>query len=121
MAGGSKHQYTHTLTLPGGDVQYYRMLSDGRFCVWGAMFTNEDFGWWDSPGTCERLLTKRHHLIQCYRCRDIKEDFWFPSEMKTWCQQCNRCIRSPSGAVPLPQEERDRNEHQTKPNASNAI
>lgn len=121
MAGGSKNQYTHTLTLFDGKVQYYRMLSDGRFCVWSRMFTNDDWGWWESAGTQERCLTKRSNLIQCCRCSEIKEDFWFPSEMKYWNQQCNRCIRSPSGAMPLPQEEHDRNEHQTKPNASNAI
>ena len=121
MAGGSKRQYTHTLTLPGGDVQYYRALGGGRFCVWSRMFTNDDWGWWESAGTREKRLTRRAHLIQCCRCSEIKEDFWFPSEMVTWYQLCNRCIRSPSGAMPLPQEECDRNEHQTKPNASNAF
>ena len=60
-------------------------------------------------------------IAHCQRCGEFKDRHWFPSEMKSWNQMCNRCIRSPSGAMPLPQEERDRNEHQTKPNASNAI
>ena len=69
--------------------------------------------------------TKRGYAVKdiahCQRCGEFKDRHWFPSEMKSWNQKCNRCIRSPSGAMPLPQEERDRNEHQTKPNASNAI
>lgn len=56
-------------------------------------------------------------IRNCQRCGEFKDRHWFPSEMVTWYQLCNRCIRSPSGAMPLPQEERDRNEHQTKPNA----
>lgn len=60
-------------------------------------------------------------IAHCQRCGEFKDRHWFPPEMKAWYQQCNRCTRSPSGAMPLPQEECDRNEHQTKPNASNAI
>lgn len=60
-------------------------------------------------------------IAHCQRCGEFKDRHWFPSEMVTWYQLCNRCIRSPSGAMPLPQEECDRNEHQAKPNASNAI
>ena len=69
--------------------------------------------------------TKRGYAMKdiahCQRCGEFKDRHWFPSEMVTWYQLCNRCIRSPSGAMPLPQEECDRNEHQAKPNASNAI
>lgn len=57
------------------------------------------------------------YIAHCQRCGEFKDGFWFPTVMPYWYQLCNRCIRSPSGAMPLPQEECDRNEHQTKPNA----
>ena len=60
-------------------------------------------------------------IANCQRCGEFKDRYWFPYEMKSRNQQCNRCACSLSGAIPIPQEDSDRNEHQTKPNASNAI
>lgn len=108
MSGGSLRQYTHTMTNPCGQVVFYRKMDNGEFCIWSRMFTKDDWGWWKSSGTSESALKQRSLNLQCSRCREIKDYFWFPAEMKSWNQQCNRCLRTPIGEMPLPQKECDR-------------
>ena len=44
----------------------------------------------------------------CMRCGESKELHWFPVKNKAWFVWCNRCIGTPSGAMPYRQCEKDR-------------
>ena len=105
--------YPHAGSLASAEERQEQPASAGFFLL--AVSTGANLVWSTTQGVAVK------DIMNCQRCGEFKDRHWFPSEMETWYQLCNRCIRSPSGAMPLPQEERDRNEHQTKPNASNAI
>ncbi|MGL4754791.1 MAG: protein NinD [Aeromonadaceae bacterium] len=47
-------------------------------------------------------------MLICMRCGEKKNAHWFPELITTWCCWCNRCERTPSGMMPLPQCEQDR-------------
>lgn len=105
--------YPHAGSLASAEERQEQPASAGFFLL--ALSTGASLGGSTTQGGCMK------DIRNCQRCGEFKDRHWFPSEMVVWYQLCNRCIRSPSGAMPLPQEERDRDEHQTNPNASNAI